>query len=346
MTRGRTSALTFLLLALACSEDGGLDPNDPDNPNALGLAVGVRVDPATFPATGEFVLELVPSTPQGQSLVNEAWEITTSITSPSGGAATLLSQEVSLPDSRSFSIAIDIDNTGSMSRNDPEELRLDAASFFAGDFLALDAENRLSLFEVGPTTTTDPPQTPGFPGTRFVLDWTSTTATIQGAIADLSAYPDQVGGSKIYRSLERITTWIDTTTSLATERRGILLITDGRPADGDVSDEFFAAAAATETVVHTVGLGPGSDRGGDTDPLAVQELQTIANTTGGLYVGAATPERLASLLQALATSTTGGVILARFQIQPAPAAGTVVSGVVRLENERGVAQAAWSFIAP
>ena len=132
MTPGRFRALPLplllLTLALACSDDGGLDPNDPDNPNALGLAVGVRVDPATFPATGEFVLELVPSTPQGQSLVNEAWEITTSITSPAGGAATLLSQEVSLPDSRSFSIAIDIDNTGSMSRNDPQELRLDASA--------------------------------------------------------------------------------------------------------------------------------------------------------------------------------------------------------------------------
>lgn len=346
MTPGRIRALALLLLAVACGGDSGLDPNDPDNPNALGLAVGVRVDAATFAGTGEFVLELVPSTPQGQSLVNEAWEITTSITSPAQGIATLLSQELALPDARSVSVAIDVDNTGSMSRNDPEEMRLAAAASFAEDFLALDPENRVSIFEIGPTTTSDPPQTSGFPGTRLVLGWTSSVATAQAAIGPLSAYPDAPGGSRIYRSLERISVWIDSTTALANERRGILLITDGRPADSDLRAELFAAAAATETEVHTVGIGPGSDRGGDTDPLAVQELQLIANTTGGLYVGAATPERLASLLQALATSTSGGVILARFQIDPVPATGTTVSGVVRMENERGVAQAPWSFVAP
>ncbi len=336
----------LLVLAAACGDDTGLDPNDPDNPDALGLAVGVRVDPATFPSTGEFVLELIPSTPEGQSLVTEAWETTAGLTAPASSVATLLSQELAVPDTRPWSIAIDIDNTGSMSGNDPEDLRLDAAGFFAQAFIPQTAGNRLALFEIGPTTTSDPPETPGFPGSRLVMDWSATAPPIAAAAAALSAYPDAVGGSRIYRSLERITAWIDTTTSAVDEHRGILLLTDGRPSDEDLRATLFAAAQATGTRVFAVGIGPGSDRGGDTDPASVQELQLIANQTGGLYVGAATPERLSGLLDALATSTSEGVILARFRLDPIPAAGLTVGGTVRMENERGVAQAPWSFVAP
>jgi hypothetical protein len=341
-----TAAVLTLALAACGGDDGGLDPNDPDNPNALGLAVGVRVEPATFPGTGEFTLELVPSTPSGQSLVAEEWETSTSITAPASLAATLLSQELFVGDTRPFTMAIDVDNSGSMSRNDPDGMRLEAAAFFAGDFLSRDPAHRLGLFEMGPSATSTPPETDGFPGTRMILGWTADAPGTEAAVGQLSAYPDAVGGTQIYRSLERIGTWIDTTTSPVDVRRGVLLITDGRPYDGSVKEEFLAVAAATETRVYTVGLGPGSDRGDDTDPLAVQELQSIANATGGLYVGAATPERLTSLLQALATSTSGGVILARFQLDPVPAPGTVVTGRVRMENQRGIAQAPWSFVAP
>ena len=349
MTHRRLGTIALVLaLALAggCGDDGGLDPNDPDNPNALGLAVGVRVDPATFPTTGEFILELVPSTAQGQSLVTEAWETTAGLGAPAAVVATLLSQELSTPDTRPFSVALDIDNTGSMSRNDPDAQRLDAAGMFAQAFIPQTAGNRLSLFEIGPTTTSDPPQTPGFPGSRFVTDWTSSAAAIEAAAGALSAYPDAVGGSRIYRSIEEITDWIDSTTSAVDERRAIIVLTDGRPSDEDLREGVFANALAAQVRVYTVGIGPGSDRGGDTDPVAVQELQLIANRTGGLYVGAATPERISALLEAFATSTSQGVILARFRLDPIPAPGLTVSGTVRMENDRGVAQAPWSFVAP
>ena len=128
---------------------------------------------------------------------------------------------------------------------------------------------------------------------------------------------------------------------------GVVKITDGLPDDTGMRNQFFAEADAAETRVYTVGIGPGSDRGGDTDPAAVQELQLIANTTGGLYVGAASPDRLNSLLQAFVAASTDGVIVARFRLSSTPAPGTTVSGRVRMGNDTyGIAQAPWTFLAP
>lgn len=346
-TRTALAVLGAVLLSLpvlACSDDGGLDPNDPDNPSALGLAVGVRLDPATFQSTGEFSLELIPSNAQGQSLVNEQWTITTSIETPSGPSASLLSQMVEVGDGRPFAMAVDIDNSPSMVANDPDNERKDAAQFLGTSLLAENASTRLSIFEFGAGPTSTPPETAGFPGTRLVQDWTSSSATYTAGLNGLATYPQ--GGSRVYRSLTEITKWIDSTTNVATEKRGIVVVTDGIPDDTAIRNELFAETAPSETRIYTVGLGPGSDRGGETDPAAVQELQLIANTTGGLYVGAATPERLTSLLQALASSSTDGVIVARFQLSSIPAPGTTVSGRVRMEGAFGIAQAPWTFLAP
>ncbi len=102
----------------------------------------------------------------------------------------------------------------------------------------------------------------------------------------------------------------------------------------------------TGTRIYTVGIGPGSDRSSNSDPAAVHELQMIADATGGLYAGAATPDRLSGIFQAFATTITESTILARLVISPIPPSGTVITGTVRMENSRGVATAPFSFIVP
>ena len=129
-SRAALAVLGAALLALpvlACGDDNGLDPNDPNNPDALGLAVGVRLDPATFQSNGEFELLLIPSTPNGRALVNESWSTTTTIELPGGLTASLLSQGVEAPDGRPYALAVDIDNSPSMIANDPDNERKTAA---------------------------------------------------------------------------------------------------------------------------------------------------------------------------------------------------------------------------
>jgi hypothetical protein len=76
-------------------------------------------------------------------------------------------------------------------------------------------------------------------------------------------------------------------------------------------------------------------------------LQELANGTGGLYAGAATPEQLSSTLLSLTSPGSAGALHARFRVSPVPPSGSQVTGVVRLTNVvRGTVRGGWSFTAP
>ncbi len=325
---------------VACSTDSGTTtPSDPSNPGALGLAVGVRYDTAGLQNLGEFTLELIPSTPGGTSLVNEEW--TTTVSLSGGYTASLVSQTLEIPDLRPFAAAVSLDGSKSMKDSDPNYKRKDAAQLFAQTILTENAASRVSLFEFAPA---DSIVTPGWTRVRVLQGWTSSLATFQAGIAQM--LPPEGNFTPLYYTNGSIVRWMDTTTSPAGERRALLLLTDGLATDTLTRDSLFNAALATGTRVYTVGVGPGSDRSTNSDPVAVADLQLIANQTGGLYAGAATPDRLAGIFQAFATTITESTIFARLDISPVPPSGTVITGTVRMENSRGVALAAFSFVVP
>jgi len=327
-------------LVLACSSDT-TDPNDPDNPDALGLAVAVRTDPSTFQQTGDFVLELIPSTRQGQSLVSEQWNISSTLTAPAGAPPVFVSQQVQPPDTTPSNVALLVDNSQSMLQNDPDRLRVTAAQLLWDTLLGQQHNEEVSLlyFGFGPLTPTS-----GFTATRLLRSWTSDPSALTGILDTL-----QLGtSSRIYSSALDVVEWFDTTTS-ADHRRVLLLLTDGllNREGGATVSEVLAAAQRAHVNIGTVGLGPASDRGPTTQPEAVTLLQELANGTGGLYAGAATPERLSSTLLSLTAWSSTGVLLANFKLSPIPPTGTHISGNVELQNDsRGKAQGVWSFVAP
>lgn len=337
-----TNITTLLIgvVAVSCSNDT-TDPNDPNNPDALGLAVAVRTDPSTFHQTGDFVLELIPSTRQGQSLVTEQWTITSSLTAPAGSPPTFVSQQIRPPDTTPSDVALLVDNSESMLENDPDRLRVAAADLVWNTLLGQQPNGQVSLlyFGFGPLA-----PTPGFDATRLLQTWTSDPNAADGILDTL-----QVGtSSRIYSSALDVVEWFDSTTS-ADHRRVLLLLTDGKlnREGGATVGEVLAAAERAHVNIGTVGLGPASDRGPTSEPEAVTLLQELANGSGGLYAGAATPERLSSTLLSLTAWSSTGVLLATFKVSPIPASGTRVTGIVELENETfGKAQGPWSFIAP
>jgi hypothetical protein len=328
-----------VLAPLACSDSTGPDPYDPTDVNALGLAVGVRMDSAAVRDNGEFALELIPSTPEGASLVNEAWTTTVKLSGPY--TATLQSQTLQIPDLRPFAAAVSLDGSASMLYNDPDFKRKDAARLFAETILGENPASRLSLFEFATQASY---VTPGWVRVWLMQDWTTSLASFDTALAGMLT-PNGTG-TPLYATNSSIIRWMDTTTSAAGERRALLLLTDGLAEDPLVRDSLFDVAMRTGTVIYTVGIGAGSDRSANSDPAAVVELQGIADATGGLYAGAATPDRLSGIFQAFATTITESTILASLVISPIPPSGTVISGTVRMENSRGIAQASFSFVVP
>lgn len=326
---------------LACSDSSGpgTTPSDPKDPAALGLAVGVRIDTAAITTVGEFTLELIPSTPGGTSLVDEEW--TTTVTLDGGYTAALQSQILQVPDLRPFAAAVSLDGSSSMKNSDPGFERKDAARLFAQTILGENPSSRVSLFEFA---TQDSNVTPGWSRVWVLQGWTQSLPTFDAALASMIS-PEGTY-TPLYSTNGAIVRWMDTTTSSADERRALLILTDGLATDTTKRDSLLGAAELTNTVIYTVGVGPGSDRSASSDPKAVQELQLIANATGGLYAGAATPDRLSGIFKAFATTITESTILSTFVISPIPPPGTVITGTVRMENGRGVALAQFSFVMP
>lgn len=330
--------LSAVLLSMGCGSESTGPDDPPDSPN-LGLAIAVRTDPATFQETGEFVLVLIPNTTQGQSLVAEPWDISTTVTKPASASPALLSQNVTAPDTTPPSLALLVDNSSSMSTNDPESLRIGAATLLWETVLRERPNGQVSLLYFGVRNS----PSSGFGATALLRDWTSDPANLAGALDTLSAG----AGSQIYTSTLEVTRWIDSTTP-GEARRALLLLTDGQlNRETNSSVEVLEAARQAGVSIGTVALGPASDRSTDPDPEAVALLQELANGTGGLYSGAATPERLSSTLVSLTSPGSVGALHARFKLSPVPGIGSQVTGTVRLAHEsHGSVRGGWSFTAP
>jgi hypothetical protein len=330
--------ISAAVLFVACASESTGPDDPPDSPD-LGLAIAVRTDRATFQQTGEFVLELIPNTTQGQSLVAEPWNISNTVTKPSSVFPDFLSQNVTAPDTAPPSLALLVDNSSSMSTNDPESLRIAAATLLWETVLQERPNGQVSLLYFG---VRDSPS-PGFSATALLRNWTSDPADLAGALDTLSSG----SGSQIYSSTLEVTRWIDSTTP-EDARRVLLLLTDGQlNRETNTSVEVLEAARQAGVSIGTVALGPASDRSDDPDPEAVALLQDLANGSGGLYSGAATPERLSSTLLSLTSPGSVGALRARFRLSPVPGAGSQITGTVRLANEsHGSVSGGWSFTAP
>jgi hypothetical protein len=330
--------LSAVVLSGGCGSESTGPDEPPDSPD-LALAIAVRTDPATFHQTGEFVLELIPNTTDGVSLVAEPWGISNTVTKPTSLSHKLLSQNVTAPDTAPPSLALLVDNSSSMSTNDPERLRVAAATLLWETVLQERPNGLVSLLYFGVRQS----PSPGFTATALLRDWTSDPAELNGALDTLSSG----SGSQIYSSTLEVIRWIDSTTG-TDDRRALLLLTDGQlNRETNTSAEVLAAAQEAGVSIGTVALGPASDRSSDPDPEAVALLQELANGSGGLYAGAATPERLASTLLSLTSPGSVGALHARFRLSPVPASGSQVTGTVRLTSEvRGTVRGGWSFTAP
>jgi hypothetical protein len=348
-TRSAFQTLTAGLLAAAllagCKKDStgpGGGGGDGDGSSTLNLAIAVRVNPDTLRATGDFYLELIPSSTAGELLVSQPWTITTALTAPAQISTSVVSQNVTTPDSRPVAIAIDFDDSGSMAANDPSNRRVLAGRQFAGALLAQNGANQISAFDFGMGSGR---VTPGFYRTRKIDDWTSDSTQFIGALDSVQTI--QGGSSYIFGSAKEVAIWIDSTRSATSYRRAVMLMTDGRPDDPTVEDALISIGQQTGVPVYAVGLGPAASGSAAADTSAVQSLERLSDETGGLYSSAVSASAIQPVLQAFAASTSGGTLLVRVHLSALPAAGTAISGTVKLSNlTLGSVHGPWSFSAP
>jgi Mg-chelatase subunit ChlD len=347
-------AALAVVSAAACGGDSGTDPQ---TPAVSSLAVsGVRVDAATFQNERKFELGLLAADASGQAILSEDVEITAAVTAVEGANVTARASLASFatgsamptvdvvqtvaqgPGSKPISSAIDIDDSGSMSWSDPNDLRADAAKAFWEAVLGERPENRVALFDFGAGSTT------GFSESRLLQEWTDDETALEAQLSNIYAS----GGTPLYESAYEVLGYIDTTRAASQYSRVMLLLTDGEPNGYGLKDQTIARAKNAGITIHTVGLGPASDVADEytRSDVAVATVRELAEQTGGVYASATDAAALSQIFSTLAKVTSQGQLITALQLSQVYPSGTRISGTVTVNSGGRSATASWSFVVP
>jgi hypothetical protein len=254
----------------------------------------------------------------------------TQITASVGGV------ETNEPDlTKPVSVAIDLDSSGSMAGTDPEELRKDAAKLFVD---VVPANASIGVFDFGAGATDD------FTDSRKLNDFSTDKAAAKTAIDEIEAS----GGTPMYESVVEVIEYFDGAQSSASFSRSMLLLGDGQPNWGDVTEaDACAAAVAAGIPINTIGFGPAADLSPQMYEEAVAALRNLANCSGGTYVGVATPEDISNAFDGYGEALKHGTVDLSVKLSAAPAPGSIVSGELVVSNgkDKG-ARVKFSFRAP
>jgi hypothetical protein len=338
-----------IFAALAATAACTIKTDDQGDANARVehiVVVGTSVTSALY-VNGELGLTTVPQDGNGQAVLDSNLNVAVRITSPAELATTVGTTECTAPEAgKAVAIGVIIDDSGSMGSNDPENLRKAATISFLS---TLGKDDRVLLTDYGASG-------------DHLRDLVCESSRPQGSLDDSCSPPKptftsdkdalvkaaeqiaSVGGTPLFEACVEMMPLVD---SVKDARRGVLLLSDGRPNSETQREACHAAAKAASIPVFTVGLGPAAEGDPSVDPEAVKVLRELANDTGGSYASANDVAQLDSLFRNLGTAlargscrTTARIADAAAKIQP----GTKVTGEVTM-GARG-AKATFELIAP
>jgi Mg-chelatase subunit ChlD len=340
-----------MLVALAASACT-IVSDDKGDPNARVdkvVVVGTSVTSALY-TTGELGLTTVPKDASDEAVLDDKLEVTVRITSPADIATSTLQTECTVPDPsrKSVSIGVIIDDSGSMATSDPNELRKSATVSFLG---TLGTDDKVLLADYGVTGThlrdllcESSQQANGTTATESCSPPKAAFSADKAALVKATELIRSSGGTPLFESCVEMMPLVD---SVKDGRRGVLLLSDGRPNSDTKRDECHAVAKAAQIPVFTVGLGPAAEGDPNVDADAVKVLRELANDTGGSYASANDATQLDSLFRNMGTALTRGSCKTTLKMADAATKvrpGTKIAGEVSI-GSRG-AKATFELIAP
>ncbi len=201
---------------------------------------------------------------------------------------TVVAESSSLP----WSIAIDIDSSGSMSSNDSEYVRKDASKLFVENILSYDSTSEFNIYDFGAGSTT------GFSYSRqLTSDWTSDVTTIDAAIDEVVAS----GGTPLFESIYEILQAFVVEKAASSYQRAMLVLSDGSPDSYTNRTTVYEYAVSNTIPINTVYLG-------DSDYTAAT-MRELAENTGGIYASADDADALEDAFVGLSLGTNEGYLV-------------------------------------
>lgn len=227
-----------------------------------------------------------------------------------------------------------VDESSSLLDTDPEEHRKEAVALLAKKLGKCASGWRMSLH--------------GFDGfeVREIVPWTDNLGEVEAA-ADLLAAN---GTTNLFDAVIESIPSVGADASSSFNGGGkvgeaLVVISDGADSASSSSrDEMTAAAGAGGTPIHTVGLGPASDKAPDASDDLVGVLREVSDASGGVYGAASDAADLPRIADAIAQAHCGGYTVLVVEDDTPSESGSMVDGEVGVA-ETDVA-VPFTFLAP
>lgn len=318
-------------------------PVDPNEKITEVVVVGTNVTSLLY-ANGALGLTTVPKdATANEAVLASGLKVQVTITSPTPMTVEVNATECTPPDDKAKATAVGVilDDSGSMSGNDPELRRKTATISFLN---TLGPADSVLLTDYGMSA--DDTLRDLLCVSRGGADCSPPKATFSSDKPALIKATDQIdasGGTPLYESCVQMIPLIDT---VKDKRRAMLLLSDGEPNEKTQRDACHNAAKAAQIPVYTVGLGPAAEGDPNASDEAVKVLRELSTDTNGGYASANDPTQLDKLFQNMGTALAQGSCRTTATVKGAASIvpGTKIEGEVTIGNK--LAKAKFEFVAP
>jgi len=176
-----------------------------------------------------------------------------------------------------------LDSSGSMSNNDPQNLRIEAAKKFVD---TMDTDDIFSVIDFGAGTTT------GQRVSRLLCDFTNDTNELKQSIDKATAS----GGTPLFES---ILDGIDMLKGYPDKSRVIIVLTDGKADSNDNFNSCIQNAKDNDIMLYTIGLGSNLD---------FSNLGNLSSETNGAFANASNSSELELVYNNIGIATFKGKV--------------------------------------
>lgn len=296
------------------------------------IILGDPIYAADFATSGEFSLSVIPLTDDGIVIELEN-PSQVSFTEDSVAKVTynisVLDIDFVAPSADKVAVGLLLDSSGSMSWNDPSDLRISASKGFIRKLLDNNTANRASVADFGASSNYY---------FRLLQAYTNVgdTVSLFSALDSVTAS----GGTPLYTGIHNDLEYTDTTVSASQFDRVLLALTDGMDNASHPEDTLGAIINISnqkDIPVYVIGLG---------SSVNVYDLKRLANNTGGVYAHADSAGALTKIFNAMGLGLSQGYNNLEAKFDPIPSGGAKIYTRVTIEAGGSTASAILIFDIP
>ena len=288
-----------------------------------------------FATNGRFTISMIAITEDSSVItIDKADQVEFDADSASNDSTytiTIVSVTFVSPSADKIAVGLLLDSSGSMSSNDPLNLRVSSSKTFIKKLLGDKSTHMASVADFSAGSGDEY-------YFRLLQEYVNVSDTVN-LFAGLDSVTE-AGLTPLYTAVHRDLDHTDSVVSASQYSRALLALTDGIDNDSYAEDTLGAVISVSQQKdipVYVVGLGTGVNE---------IDLQRLANETSGVYAHASSADALDRIFTAMGLGLSQGYTTTVGSFDPIPPSGTIVYVTVIITSGGQSATATIIFVIP